>query len=64
MAKLTEAHREELRNLLARPKLGGSCRTRDGLRKTLKRLGMIRFNRPAWQWEVTEAGRLALEKQP
>lgn len=63
MAKLTKAHLDELAQLMGRPPYGSSCRVRDGLRKTLKRLGMIRFDRATWQWEILPAGRAALKEQ-
>lgn len=60
--KLTEEHLQEMRMLIFCPKKGTSSRRRDRLRKTLKRLGMIRFDRDAWQWVVLPAGRKALEE--
>ena len=58
--KPTDFDRLELRALLNNPKYGSSDRDRDKARAKLKRLGMIRFDRKAWQWEVLQVGRAAL----
>lgn len=53
----------EIRLLLENPKWASSNRLRDSRRKTLKRLGMITFDRPAWCWVVLPAGRAALSEE-
>lgn len=60
---LTEAQKREIELLIRDPKYGSSDRGRDRARDVLKRRGMIRFNRKAWQWEVLPAGRAALGGQ-
>lgn len=58
---LSEAQRRELELLIRDPKYGSSDRARDRARTTLKRMGMITFDRKTWQWVVLPAGRAALE---
>ena len=60
MGKLTRSLICEMELLIRDPKYGSSNRLRDQARTKLKRLGLIRFDRKAWQWEVLPAGRLAL----
>lgn len=59
--KLTEAQRREIELLIRDPRYGSSDRDRDRARTRLKALGMIRFNRSVWQWEILPAGRRAIE---
>ena len=58
---LSEAERREIQLLMDDPKYGSSDRERDRARAKLKRLGLKRFDRKAWAWEVLPAGRAALE---
>lgn len=58
--KLTDLEKREMKMLLRDPKYGSSDRERDRIRTKLKRLGLIRFDRKAWAWEVLPAGREAL----
>lgn len=57
---LTDLEKREMKMLLRDPKYGSSDRERDRIRTKLKRLGLIRFDRKAWAWEVLPAGRQAL----
>jgi len=50
--KLPDTLRHELVLLLKNPRSGSSNRVRDRARSALKRRGLIRFNRAAWEWEV------------
>jgi len=58
--KLSDMELLELGLLIRDPKYGSSRRDRDRARTKLKRLGLIRFDRKAWAWEVLPAGRQAL----
>jgi hypothetical protein len=49
---LPNALRHEISLLLKDPRYGSSNRVRDRARSALKRRGLIRFNRAAWEWEV------------
>lgn len=60
MGRLNDIERREVERLIADPKYGSSDRERDRARTKLKRLGLIRFNRTAWSWEVLPAGHEAL----
>lgn len=60
---LTEAQRREITLLLENPKYGSSDRVRDRARTRLKALGFIRFDRKAWCWRITPAGRAALQQE-
>lgn len=57
---LTDIEKREMKMLLRDPKYGSSDRERDRIRTKLKRLGLIRFDRKAWAWEVLPAGRQAI----
>ena len=61
--KLTATERREIQLLLDDPKNGTSWRVRDRARAKLKRLGLIRFDRKAWAWEVLPAGRSAVTQE-
>lgn len=58
--KLTEGDLAEIKRLIDNPKYGSSDRARDRARTHLKALGLIRFDRQSWQWEVLPAGRAKL----
>lgn len=62
--KLDIGHQIEIANLIRDPKHGSSNRIRDQRRTYLKRRGLIFFDRAAWQWVVTTAGRAALSPEP
>lgn len=62
-ARLPDDLRREIELLLRDPKYATSNRLRDQARTKLKKLGMIRFDRKAWQWEILPAGRRALESR-
>jgi hypothetical protein len=49
---VTDAEREEIERLTRNPKYPSSDRVRDRLRTNLKKKGLIRFDRKAWQWVV------------
>jgi len=61
--KLTDSQRAEIQALIHKPKYGSSDRDRDKARTVLKRLGLIRFDRKAWTWEVLPAGRALLSPE-
>ncbi|MGP2493328.1 hypothetical protein ACTDI4_17085 [Mesorhizobium sp. PUT5] len=61
MAKLAMDLHDEIKRLIRDPKYGSSDRARDQARTKLKRLGLIEFDRKAWEWVVLPAGRAALE---
>lgn len=56
MMTLTAAEIDQLEFLIRRPKWAGSDRAYDNMRKKLKRMGLIKFDRSKWAWEITEAG--------
>lgn len=59
--KLSEIECEQLRVLIANRDIKSSDRVRDRARTRLKKLGYIYFDRAAWLWRITDAGRAALE---
>lgn len=61
--KLSDIELRELGLLLHEPKHGGSDRVCDRARTKLKRLGLIRFDRKAWEWEVMPGGLAALGRK-
>ncbi len=63
VTELTEVHLRELKALTLDPFYGSSDRVRDRARTKLKRLGMIRFDRPARRWVVLPAGLAALHQE-
>lgn len=58
--KLTDIQRREIRRLIRDPRNGSSDRDRDRARGKLKKLGLIRFDRKTWEWEVLPAGVAAI----
>lgn len=60
--KLTADLVTEIEMLVRDPKYGSSNRLRDQARTKLKRLGLIKFDRKAWEWVVLPAGRRALQE--
>lgn len=56
--------RQEIDRLKRNPTWASSDRTRDRLRTKLKKLGMVRFDRKAWRWEVLPAGEAFLSDAP
>lgn len=63
MAKpLSPIELSELRALDRDGNLTGSDREEDRARGKLKRRGYIEFDRPAWLWRMTDAGRAALQE--
>lgn len=63
MAKLAMDLHDEIKRLIRDPKYGSSGRARDQARTKLKRLGLIGFDRKAWEWVVLPAGRAAMEER-
>ena len=61
--KLSDMELRELGLLIRDPKYGSSDRKRDRARTKLKRLGLIRFDRKAWEWEVLPDGLVALGRK-
>ncbi len=61
MAKLAMDLHDEIKRLIRDPKYGSGDRARDQARTKLKRLGLIEFDRKAWEWVVLPAGRAAME---
>lgn len=59
--KLTETERAEIEALIRDPKHGSSDRVRDRARTRLKKMGLIRFDRPTWAWVVSGTARAALQ---
>ena len=61
--KLTEGDLAEIKRLIDNTIDGRSERASDRNRTHLKALGLIRFDRQSWQWEVLPAGRAKLAEE-
>jgi hypothetical protein len=61
--KLDASEIEELEKLRDKPRNAGSDRSRDNIRKRLKRIGLIWFDRASWEWTLTSAGLDVLQEK-